>query len=285
MIRAMRDFIYFFLKEVPFYLKIQNIFTWLKGVRISPPSLDQPLKKVVYTCITGYYDHLISHTYVSDQWDYICFTDNQELLDKGQGKWKVCPLQFASLDDARNSRWHKLFPDRILSEYDVSLYVDANIDIVAPDLFNYVNKKLLKRPEETLAIHKHLYRNCIYKEAQECMSLQLDSRYTIAQHVLKLKELNYPENNGLQENNIIYRRHHDSQVKQVMEEWWWWISNYSRRDQLSFNYVIWHQNFKIHRFKKQFARNLNYGTMLAHRFSNAPVRSNNPPVVCQIHAE
>lgn len=223
-----------------------------------------PLKKVVYTCITGQYDHLISHAYICNQWDYICFTDNQELLDKGHSQWKVYPLQFAALDHARNSRWHKVFPDQILSEYDVSLYVDANIDIIAPDLFEYMNKELLNKPEETLAVHTHLWRNCIYQEAQECIRLQLDNPNMINLQVLKLRELNYPENNGLQENNIIYRRHHDSQVKQVMEEWWWWISNYSRWDQLSFNYVIWHQNFKIHPFKKQFARDPNYGILLHH---------------------
>lgn len=225
---------------------------------------DPFLRKAVYTCITGQYDNLISHAYSSDQWDYICFTDNQELLANGHNLWRIYPLHFSCLDNARNSRWHKVFPDQILPEYDISLYVDANIDILTPDLFEYVDEELLSRPEETLAVHPHLFRNCIYQEARECIRLKLDDPVTILQHVSKLKKLKYPENNGLQENNIIYRRHHNNRVKRVMEEWWWWICNYSRRDQLSFNYVIWHQNFKIHHFKKQFARDLNYGILLNH---------------------
>jgi len=246
----MRIFAYFFLLVSFARANAQDAF--------------DPLKKVVYTCIAGRYDHLISHAYVCDQWDYICFTDNQELLDEGHSQWRVYPLQFASLDNARNSRWHKVFPHQILSEYDVSLYVDANIDIIAPDIFAYLNDELLSQPEEVLAVHPHLYRECIYQEAEECIRWKLDDPSIINAHILKLRELNYPENNGLQENNIIYRRHHDSRVQQAMGEWWWWICNYSRRDQLSFNYVIWHQNLNIHLFKKQFARDPHYGILLDH---------------------
>lgn len=217
-------------------------------------------KKTVYTCITGNYDQLITHRYVSDQWDYICFTDNLELLEKGHEQWKIYPLQFTSLDPTRNSRWHKVFPDKILPAYDVSLYMDANIDILAPDLFQYVNRNL----KELLAIHKHFCRDCIYAEAEECIKYELDNPDVINQHILKLRELNYPENNGLQESNIIYRRHHDSRVKQLMEAWWWWISTYSKRDQLSFNYVAWQHNFNIHSFPQQFTRDPKYGILLPH---------------------
>jgi hypothetical protein len=248
---------------------IRKIRDFLKGFfpplkTQAPSSVGQTLRKVVYTCITGHYDRLISHGYVCGQWDYICFTDNQELLRKGHRQWKVYPLQFTALDHGRNSRWHKVFPDLILPTYDVSLYVDANIDIIAPDLFEYVNEMLLGKPEEILAIHPHYCRNCIYKEAQECLRLQLDDPDIINQHVMRLRELHYPENNGLQENNIIYRRHQSSRVKQLMEEWWWWIENHSKRDQLSFNYVLWKQNFKVHPFQKQFARNLKYGIVFPH---------------------
>lgn len=221
-------------------------------------------KKAVYTCITGNYDHLNSHTCTSDQWDYICFTDNQELLKKGHPHWKIRPLQFTALDPARNSRWHKVFPDRILPEYDACLYVDANINILAPDIFRYIDNKLLHPSAAPLAIHKHFQRNCIYEEAQECIKLQLDSPSLIDEHILKLRALNYPENIGLQENNVIYRRHHDAKVKQLMEEWWWWISNYSRRDQLSLNYVIWRSKFEVHLFKKQFVRDPKYGLLTPH---------------------
>jgi hypothetical protein len=219
-------------------------------------------KKAVYTCITGQYDQLIAHSYVCDQWDYICFTDNPELLEKGHSHWQIRPLQFTALDPTRNSRWHKVFPHKILPEYNVSLYVDGNIDILTPDLFQYVDQKLL--PKEMLAIHPHFVRDCIYAEAKECIHFQLDSEEIIEQQVLRLKKLDYPEHNGLQENNVIFRRHHNSLVKQVMESWWWWITSYSKRDQLSFNYVIWLHRLHIHTFEEQFVRNPKYGMLHSH---------------------
>lgn len=250
----------FFCESISlFFRKINQYLNFISGKRRSS------LKKVIYTCITGPYDQLISHKVISADWDYICFTDNEELLLQGHSLWRIVPLQFTSLDDARNSRWHKVFPDKILPAYDVSLYIDANIDIVSPAIFDYINKKLLYKPSKTLAIHKHLYRKCIYKEAEECFILKLDDRRVIKEHVEKLRKLNYPENNGLQENNVIYRRHHDELLKKVMEEWWWWITNGSRRDQLSFNYVIWRHKFKIHEFKKQFARDERYGIIHRHK--------------------
>ena len=46
-------------------------------------------KKVVYTCITGGYDNLIDPSYVTEGYDYVCFTDNLELKSK---VWEIRPL-------------------------------------------------------------------------------------------------------------------------------------------------------------------------------------------------
>src|ERR1700736_5413136 len=63
--------------------------------------LKKNLKKVVYTCICGDYDALISHSYVRDSWDYICFTDNQEILKTGHHQWTIRPLKYAERDNTR----------------------------------------------------------------------------------------------------------------------------------------------------------------------------------------
>lgn len=38
------------------------------------------VRSVVYTCLTGGYDSLKEHRYIDNDWDYVCFTDNKELL-------------------------------------------------------------------------------------------------------------------------------------------------------------------------------------------------------------
>lgn len=218
-----------------------------------PKIVEENLKKVVYTCICGDYDSLIHHYYVQGDWDYVCFTDNPKFLENGHDLWEIRPLEYTARDNTRNARWHKILTHKILPEYDISLYVDGNIDIIASDIFDYIDHELISNEEHILAVHAHPKRDCIYQEAIECKKYTLDNPLVIDTQVSIIKNLNYPECNGLQESNILYRRHHNEQLHEVVEGWWWWVSNYSRRDQLSFNFLIWKHDFKIHVFQKKFS--------------------------------
>jgi hypothetical protein len=53
----------------------------------------------------------------------------------------------------------------------------------------------------------------------------------------------YPKGNGLLSSGLLYRRHNDYEVIKVMEDWWSEIKYGSRRDQLSFNYSAWKNDF------------------------------------------
>ena len=55
----------------------------------------------------------------------------------------------------------------------------------------------------------------------------------------------YPKNNGLATNPIIVRNHNDSDAIAVMEDWWSEIKYNSKRDQLSFNYIVWKNQFNF----------------------------------------
>lgn len=231
-------------------------------------SLKKPIKKVVYTCICGNYDSLISHSYVRDGWDYVCFTDNQEWLKTGHSQWTILPLAYEGRDNTRTNRWHKMFPHKILEEYDISLYIDGNIDINNSELFDFVDVELVEDKSKSLVINKHYIRNCIYQEARVCRKAQLDMASIINAQMLIYKHLNYPKRNGLTENFMIYRRHHEPEVKAVMEDWWYWVLNYSRRDQLSFNFVIWNRGFKIDLFESRFARDGSCLTFIDHQKNN-----------------
>ncbi len=239
-----------------------NSFTSCEEVLL--PSSKPLLKKVVYTCICSNYEKPILHSYIRDDWDYICFTDDETLLQTGHSQWMIRPLQFQALDGTRNNRWHKMFPHKILNEYDISLYVDGNIDIIAPNVFDYIDSELLDKEKELLAVNKHPKRTCIYDEAITCKKYKKDQDSLIDTQMQIFRELNYPIKNGLKENNMIYRIHHNDKVKAIMEEWWWWVSNYSKRDQLSFDYVLWKYNFKVHVFKEKYVRNPKYAKILPH---------------------
>ncbi len=199
-------------------------------------------KKVIYTCITGGYDNLIVPTFYNSDWDYICFTDNIELLNKKQkGCWRIRPLVCNKYSNAMNNRWHKLFPNCLFPEYDVSIYIDGNIDILDGFLFEEVRAKAGNK----ILIPIHYNNNCIYKEIRSVRLAKKTSKRNLKDIYKFLKKNRFPKNYGLTENNIIYRKHHDTSVIKVMQEWWIILSTIVPRDQLSLSYVLWKNKIKI----------------------------------------
>ena len=200
--------------------------------------------KVVYTCITGGYDFLNHHKYVDKDWDYICFCDDTEMLKHEYiGAWKIKPLAFDKFDNVRNARWHKTHPHEILKEYEYSIWCDGNV--------NFLSKHGIKRAEgfikngDLIAVPRHFERDCIYDEVEACIICKKDDAALMQKQAGLLREKGFPPHWGLHETNVIFRQHNDSVCTDLMEEWWKWIRDVSRRDQLSFDFVLWNNNLDI----------------------------------------
>ncbi len=199
--------------------------------------------KVVYTCVTGNYDEIINHKYINDDWNYVCFTDNIP-KDKNKFIWKFRSLKFDKLNDVRNSRWHKLHPHILFPEYNESLYVDANIDILNNRIFQDIKRADIAR--QLMSIGPHPERHNIYDEFDACEFLKKDNIKTIEKQKSIIKNSGFSGSFGtFFETNIVYRKHNNKKIIKIMSDWWYWIKNYSYRDQLSLVYVLWKNNFKI----------------------------------------
>lgn len=195
---------------------------------------------VVYTCITGGYDKLIEQEYKFPNYRYICFTDNKELISKKHSNgWEIFPLCFDKLDNTRNNRWHKVHPHKLFKDFSQSVYIDSNINILTPYLYETIKEK-----NQNIIIPKHFARTCVYKECKACIASENDTETNINKMVEFLRQENMPENYGLNENCIIYRRHNSSEIVKMMEEWWNFIENYTKRDQLSLSYVLYKNGIK-----------------------------------------
>lgn len=140
-------------------------------------------------------------------------------------------------DVVRTARYHKLFPNKLLKKYKYSIWIDSNIIITSNNLENKIKK--LIRENKKISVNNHFERDCIYQEAKTCVDLQKDDPEIILKQVDYLQKQNYPQKNGLFETNIIFREHYNKIIIETMKDWWWMIENFSRRDQLSFNYVLW----------------------------------------------
>lgn len=197
--------------------------------------------KVVYTCIAGDYDGLMQQVYVAEDYDYICFTDNESLLEKGQiGHWQIKPLVISNLDTTRINRYHKLNPHKVLPEYKESLYIDANIVILTPFIFD-----LIEARNQDLLLPRHFSDHCPYKHAKWILRDKVDYADKVNGFVELMKNNKFPYNYGMTENNIIYRKHNKPEIIAIMEEWWSYVRDYCKRDQLSFSYVLWKNNISI----------------------------------------
>jgi len=200
-------------------------------------------KKVVYTCLTGNYDVLPLHSYLDLAWDYICFTDSEELLKSKQfGAWQIRPLVFNKLDNTKNARWHKTHPHVLFPEYNESIWIDANIAIKSSWIFEFIESR---KDANKILIPIHYERDSIFSDIEYCVNiLRKETRENADKIIEFLRKENFPENYGLNETNLIYRTHNDREIISLMEDWWYFIENYTKRDQFSFSYVLWKHGLK-----------------------------------------
>ena len=194
-------------------------------------------KKVVYTAITGDYDELLTPTYLNDDWDYICFTDNENI---NSDVWEIRKMEDSDLDKVKKARMYKILPHVFLPEYEYSLWIDGNFRIIN-DMNEYI-KKYANNNLMMCIIHPD--RDCVYDEADACIEQKKDSPEVILNQINRYKAENYPKKWGMIASGILFRKHNDPQVIKVMNTWWEELKYQSRRDQLSFNYACWKNNFK-----------------------------------------
>lgn len=203
--------------------------------------------RVHYTCIIGGYDQVKSFDYLDPSWDYVLFTDNEDLLKKKiYLHWQIRPLQFAKMDNVRNARWHKIHPHLLFPEYTWSMWQDSNTKLKNNLFYTLAEQHIANNKTFSVSIHPD--RDCIYDEAEICIAWKRDNEQIIRKQVDALKSLGFPKHFGLTETFILLRKHKDEKVIQLMEDWWWWIEHYSRRDQLSLSYVCWKNHFSINIF-------------------------------------
>ena len=192
-------------------------------------------EKVIYTSLVGGYDDLLQPEVIFHDFDYICFSN--DFQEKRNGVWEIRPIPFYCEDKTRLSRYVKLNPHLVLSEYKYSLWVDSNIQILNDYLLERLN--LMIEDEVKIAMVEHPKINCIYKDAYNCIKAANEKYSTIIEQVMFLCSEGYPKENGLYENNLIFREHNAPDIVQISTEWWRIYMRYSRRDQLSFCYVVW----------------------------------------------
>lgn len=193
-------------------------------------------KVVIYTVQFGNYDNLYDPLYVNDNVDYYVLTDSEHINSNVWKKKNV--IEYIKKNNLLTSlecaRFFKTHPHLLFPEYDVSIFVDANIQIVSDvtPLISLLNNNFI-------AVHKQPGRNCIYQEATEIV-IQKKAKYKdVMNQVGFYKNEGFPKGFGLFQTNVLIRLHNDINCIKVMEDWWHEMTKFTKRDQLSFTYVFW----------------------------------------------
>lgn len=194
-------------------------------------------KGVVYTAIIGEYDSLHTPECIHSDWDYICFTDNQQLTSD---IWDIRSVNNPeNLDPIRLARRHKILCHEYLDSYDYSIWVDGKIQITGdlsriPECYHMFSPMLCM---------PHYERDCAYTEAEQCILQGKGNPNEIRKQIQKYRTASYPEHNGLVESCILFRVHHSDSLKAMLQTWWQEIEQESTRDQLSLGYACWKTGF------------------------------------------
>lgn len=199
-------------------------------------------KMCLYTVVLGRYEALneLTAEIASAPLAKICFTDDPELTSD---TWDIRLVNPAfPMDTVRSQRMLKMLAHRYLPEFEHSLYIDNTIS-------------LRRNPAEIInsfctvsdiSVPLHSYRDHVHEEFIEVAKSGLDdparifeqmNHYMIT-HGEVLKSHPYWT-------AIMVRNHMKTDVIKLMENWYEHILRYSRRDQLSLNYVEKMSNMKI----------------------------------------
>ncbi|MCP4100978.1 MAG: DUF616 domain-containing protein [Lentisphaerae bacterium] len=194
-------------------------------------------KKIcVYTAMFGDYDNLPPILFQESGIDYICFTDK----DRDIRGWKFVIENSSEKNTNMKAKKYKIFPDKYLSKYEYSIYVDANT-VIPGRLWEFVNFCI---SNGDFLMWKHPKRSDISFEACAIIYTGRYEPEAIINQVETYANKGIIPNSGLIEASLIWRRHHSPYIIEFMKKWWDEILKYSSRDQISLAFLLWNEELK-----------------------------------------
>jgi len=206
---------------------------------ISKPNNISNSRIAVYTCIIGKYDSLLEPIQVEPGVDYFVFCDFNIPKDSIWKKIDVTGFkEYKEYSKIQLNRKIKMLPYDYLSEYEYTVYVDGNIEIVTG-----IRSMISNMGGYGLGIHYHKERDCIYDEAIAIRHYKKADMKLVNSQLQEYRSAGMPVHFGLFENSILVRNHHCEIIRSLMQNWWAEYLKYPTRDQLSLPFLVW--NYKI----------------------------------------
>jgi len=218
--------------------RLNNIDDLKKTIEKYKKNSAEKKKYVIYSAISGTYDDLKLPDYIDDRFDYVLFTD---VPQPDIGFYDIREIPFVHNDPTRSARYVKTHPHTLLPEYEVAVWVDANI-IISGDIVPYIEKVLNSR--STIGSVEHPSRDNVYQEAAECLKQGKDSTDDINKQVSFYRKQRFDGSGLVESGFLIYNLNNKEDVINFCTLWWNQINSYSRRDQLGYGYAVYKSKVK-----------------------------------------
>ena len=196
-------------------------------------------KICVYSCITGDYDNVLEIER-EEGIDYYLFTNNKKIKSNS---WKVIYIEDDSLSNVLLARKTKILGHPIVNDnYDIALWMDGAVSFNTKikDFINHFMKN-----DDVFVAFRHGERNSIKEECEACVRFCKEDKNKVKNILDFYKKESYPDNNGLIESTVFIKRVKDKKVNETMNLWFDMVKNFTKRDQLSFNYCIYKTDLKV----------------------------------------
>lgn len=193
---------------------------------------------IIYTAILGGYDLPPDFVKTDPNIKYVCFTDSEDY--NLHTPWEIVPISGYFKDPKFTSGFFKCNADMLFGNDVISAWVDGNLKRL-----NIDSELMLRSTQKNaIATPPHLIRNTIAEETKVVVELNLEDPATAIRHLQNLAEDGYPDDQGLSATMVVIRDHRNINVRKSNASWWSIIASGVRRDQLSFNYVLWKHGLK-----------------------------------------
>jgi hypothetical protein len=199
-------------------------------------------KVCIYTVNTGSYEK--NTIYISKKnIDILYFTDNHELIYKCS-ELGIYPFYVIPTNDPKLlQRTIKTSPHiYIPNNYEISIYIDGNMK--PKDILYKLDFNKFMCSNDIICFH-HPSRTTINDEIKEIIKLKFETPENCNKILNKMKIDNYNNIEGLTETGILFRKHKN--IIKFSNDWTDCI-NICRRDQVSFDYLLFKHNIEYTRY-------------------------------------
>lgn len=195
----------------------------------------------VYTCVVGDYDDVHEPIGVAENCDYYIISDKEPAKNSIYKYININDCISSEINDnTRKNRYCKINAHEMFPQYRYSVYFDGNIV-----LDNNIVKYLEHLPKTRITMMSRSNRDSVYAEALRCILHGRDNKEIIEKQVEKYWVEGMPDDFGLVEPALMIREHNNPICKKLMKEWWDEICMFSKRDMISFPYVLWKNGYTI----------------------------------------